>query len=108
MFTMSRIVLAVMAFLLLAGPLGLTDSPACRMNDLAQTASIGDADPCPDGDQTVNAYTARVHACDCGSLILPANLLDTAVISLPPLAFVAALRPQTAVLAPPAPPPRFI
>lgn len=108
MFTMSRILLAVMALLLLADPLGLADSPACQMSDLAQTAALGDADPCPDGDQTIDANNIRVHTCDCSSLLLPETLLDTAVAPLAPLSFVAALRPQTAVLTPPAPPPRFI
>jgi hypothetical protein len=108
MFTMSRIVLAVMAILLLLGPLGLADSPACRMSDLAQAASMGDADPCPYGDQRVKHNAINVHNCDCGVLMLPANLLDTAVAPLAPLSFVAALLPQTDTLAPPAPPPRFI
>lgn len=107
MFTMSRIMLAVMAILLLTGPLGLDDSPACRMSDLAQAASLGDADPCPDGDQAVNANAVRVHACDCSFLLLPANLLDSAVTHLS-LYFATVLQPQMAVLTPPAPPPRFI
>ena len=98
--------LAVIATLLLASPLGLADSPACQMNDLAQAVNIGDVTPCHYGEQTVEHNTA--HVCDCSSLILPTNLLETAVAPLAPLAFMVTLQPQTAVLAPPAPPPRFI
>ncbi|MCB9434863.1 MAG: hypothetical protein H6668_23125 [Ardenticatenaceae bacterium] len=92
----------------MTGPMGLADAPACRMNDLAQAAGFGDTDPCPNGDQIVNFNAITVHSCSCYTLILPDILLDTVVTFQAPLSFVAALRPQTAVLSPLTPPPRTI
>lgn len=108
MFTMSKIVLAVMVMVLLTGPMGLADAPACRMNDLAQAAGFGDTDPCPNGDQIVNFNAITVHSCSCYTLILPETLLDTVITLQAPLSFVTALRPQTAVPSPLTPPPRTL
>ncbi len=102
--------LAVMAFLLLVAQSGLVDSPACGMSDLVQSVSITAADPCPgpDNEQLDNANAIKVHTCDCGALISLDYPLDVAVTLLLPHSFVFLLQPFTAVLKPPAPPPRFI
>lgn len=108
MFTMTRIVLAVMAVLLLVAPFSWADSPGCRMNDLAQTASLGRIDPCPESDQSAISHTIHVHICNCGSLIGSAPTLVTAVLLPSFTFFMDALWPQTAVTAPHTPPPRTI
>lgn len=108
MFMMSRTVLVVLALLLLAGPLGEGDSPACHMSGLVQTTSLDRIDPCPEGDQAAGSNTIHAHTCTCGSLIASGPPLVTAVPALSFTFYMDALWPQTAVTAPRTPPPRTI
>ncbi len=103
---MSKILLAMMAFLLLIGQVGLADAFACQANDLVQTVNVDDADPCLDDVQTVKLV--KIYSCDCGSLIWPTDILETAVFPLPQLSFETILWPQTAVTELSTPPPRLI
>ncbi len=106
---MSGITLAVMAFLLLVAQSGLVDSPACGMNGLVRSTRIAAADPCPGAhnEQPDSSSSVKIHACDCGALILPDYPVEAAVILLFFTFFLFLLRPFTVAPKPPAPPPRF-
>jgi hypothetical protein len=103
---MSKTLLAVMAFLLLVGPFGLAGAAVCQASDFTQTIPVDDADPCPDNEQMIK--TIKVHSCDCGSIMLPTEVLETAVSSLTQFSFELLLWPQTAVTELSTPPPRLI
>ena len=103
---MSKTLLAVLAFLLLMGQFGLAGAAVCQASDFTQTVPVDDADPCPDNEQMIK--TIKVHTCDCGSIMLPIEVLETAVSLRTQFSFDAILWPQTAVTELSTPPPRLI
>lgn len=103
---MSKILLAMMAFLFLVGQLGFAEAPACQVSNLTQSIKVDNDDPCSSNEQTI--HLIKVHTCDCGSILLPIDALDTAVPPRTDLSFDLILWPQTAVTQPSTPPPRLI
>lgn len=98
---MSKLALLFLVFTLFIGSLGLPDSPLCAMQNEFVAA------PCAGLDQSEAIFSSAVHVCNCGSVLLPATIMWTAV-SLLIFSFGSKnLMPYTAVTIPPTPPPRY-